>query len=433
MLLLGAYFSNIPLNTIFKRPLRLVFHGLSYCAFNIRALLLVLPFVPLLADSQSWSKRFREFLVTSSILAGVLVTILVVRHYMGDPRANTLFDNPSELGMRVITAPWIGLITTLKASIVFPLDALRHGKAALWIEGLITLFIACSILIAGYPGSERSSSQPNIFFRGGPLMIASAAMFFSPYLYRFIPHYYPPIVDIGRISMLHFPSAIGAALFIGAAIDSLLYRLPKAKYVTLLCCAAYLALLVVFANHVQRSEYARHGRMQQEFAHDVIEQTRDLGDGDIAIVDIETGFDHGADVRPTTPGHSPFWICYTSFGFLKLLNQYPIGWQKPPNLFAFWRTVPTTIQGDAVLLATPPWGTSAQQAGVRDGKFAWLEWVEGRLVRRKEPVIIAGVTLTPKPLDENASIPPPTKFASIYFNLNDTSWPSMEKARNYPQ
>ena len=115
-------------------------------------------------------------------------------------------------------------------------------------------------------------------------------MFFAPYLYRFSPDYYPPIVDIGRLSMLHFPSAIGAALFIGAAIDCLLHRLPKAKYVTLLCCSAYLALLVVFANHIQRSEYARYWRMQQDFAQNVIEQTRDLGDGDIAIVDIETGF-----------------------------------------------------------------------------------------------------------------------------------------------
>jgi hypothetical protein len=308
-----------------------------------------------------------------------------------------------------------------------------HGKAALFIEGVIALLIAYTIPIALYPGAEGGSSQPNVFFsHTGLLLVAGAAMFLSPYLYRFIPDYYPPIVNIGRLSMLHFPSAIGAALFIGAALDFLLQRLPRLKHGTLLCCAAYLALLVVFANYIQRSEYVRYWRMQRDFAQRVIEQTRDLGDGDIAIVDIGTGFGDGVDARPTTPGFPPFWIVNYTSEFLKVLNQYPIGWERPPKLFGFWEDVSATVQGDTVLLATPPWQPAAHQAAVRDGKFAWLEWVGGRLVRRREPVSIAGVTLTPKPLDENAPIPPPTEFALMYFNLNDSSWPSMERAINYP-
>ena len=126
------------------------------------------------------------------------------------------------------------------------------------------------------------------------------------------------------------------------------------------------------------------------------------------------------------------WLI-THQSFLRLLNQYPTDWQRPPKLFGFWKSVPATVQGDTVFLATPPWQPAAHQASLRDGKFAWLEWVEGRLIRRREPVIIAGVTLTPKPLDEKAPIPPPTELALMFFNMNDASWPSMQKARNYPQ
>ena len=375
------YFYWVPILVLFlftqyfKRRYVLFFMGSLIVLLTYEPYFLVLPFAPLLADSKSWRERLREFLVTSSILGGLLVMILVVRHQLGDPRASTLFEDPTELGRRVITAPWIGFITTLKASIVFPLDALRYGKAALFIEGLITLLIAYTISIALHPGAKRASSRPNLSPRTGLLLIAGAAMFLSPYLYRFIPDYYPPTDDIGRLSMLHFPSAIGAALCIGAALDFLLQRLPRLKHGTLLCCAAYLALLVVFADHIQRSEFARYWRMQRDFAQNVIEQTRDLGDGDIAIVDIETGFGDGIDARPTTPGFSFLWIATYLTEFLKLLNQYPIDWQRPPRLFGFWKDVPSTIQGDTVFLETPPWQPAEYQARIRDGSsLGWSGW-----------------------------------------------------------
>lgn len=390
------------------------------------------PFVACLLGRERVGRRT---LIHWGILAITLVSILLIRRHMGESRSGELLTNLVPFLKKALSAPFIGTWTSVKMLALRPWDALCSG------DGPAILVAALAFTLLGwlynpFRGTPALPQQePAQAATGKRLWLLGAlglAFILVPYLYRWHPDYYPPIVTVGRLSALHIPSAVGVGIICAACLEACRLHIQRFTSALNYIFLTYCALLVAVSFHIQQVDYVRNREQQQAFWRQLIALTADAGEDAIILVNIELPTGATADPRPCTRGLPPFWLAVYSTNFLETIFVYPPEWRRPPRVHAVWNGMASEGQPDGLLIQSPVWLGRPFWPILQNGNFIWLEWSGTELVRRDAAVELGGRNLIPKPI--GPKLPPPRQQPAyeLFFPDFTPEWPSIRDARNYP-
>jgi hypothetical protein len=392
------------------------------------AYFLILPAAALLRHATSARQRCLEIMKWGLALAGVLFAILTIRHLMGEGRAGSLLDKPSDLLARSAQAMGIGPYVMLKLIFSRVAEGIVHGNGLQWIFALCSgapLVMALKLLPAQAPRMPLSQTW---------LMLAAGAAIVIPYAYRFSPDYYPPHISIGRLSALHQVTALGFALLWGTTLSAFdrTFARPRAGLI-LGCCTV--VLFVPFSLEIQETQYVRHARQQTIFWNELLSQIPDLEDNMEIIVDLESGFGPGYDNRPGTEGFSVWWLMNYPVKMLPRLVNLPAHWKNPPRIFAYWRAAPQWAVGETLAVKTSYIITEKNPVILKNGNFLLFKWEDGHLQRSISAIESSGISVTPKApsMNKHKISFPLTTFGKNFITQEKTLWPTLVRSIVYPE
>jgi hypothetical protein len=413
----------------------------SYVAFYVLAPVTLLTYepyflvffaIPFLVGG-SLRLQVRRVLVNTAILAVSLFAVLLVREHMGDARAIGVLGSPSQYLYKIVTAPAIGLFTAIKLALSRPLEAALYSSP--W--GYLICIGVAYLLIRAFRNVARATVVTADQVEGvAPLrlILAGLAIAIVAYLYRFYPDYYPPVVNIGRLSSLHSVSALGVAVAFAGLVAFLVRHWERTTFITV---GLYLALLAGFGLEIQQSQYVRSWALQKAFFSKIVELVPDAAEGDVILVNIDTGFGYSPefDARPKTEGFPPFWMVNYPTQVLQHLVSYPTEWKQQPRIFGYWSGAKCTPVDHGVKIGTPPFWSVDEQPVLQNGRFIMLEWQGSQLLRRTSAMKFAEVELVPKPLPLMPNPPrPPGTWFKLFFgdDLSHPLWHTFGPSINYP-
>jgi hypothetical protein len=412
-----------------------LFYAISIIILLIyEAYLLPLFCVPLLISGTSARDQIRSFVTNGVLLLAILAAILLLRSEMGEERASDVLGSGSDYVFKILTAPAIGSWTAIKLGIVRPLEVLIYSSPWGYVV-MLFVFAGFASLFSKQLKMQSSCDDLKSASTSLRLVFAGAAMFAIAYTYRFYPAYYPPTINIGRLSSLHSVSALGAAiLFCGIAAIGL----QKCRKLTIYGLAVYFALLVVFGLEIQTSQYVRYWELQKAFLKRVMELTQDALPNEPVVVNLDSGFDKLSlvDSRPATEGFPPIWIANYPYDILGKLIEYPQGAESSPQIFGFWEGAQRTVIADGVRIGTPPWHPPSDQPILKNGSFILLEWRNGNLVRGSEPLKLGDAILKPREARRGpVAEPKHGKLYNLFFKSGGVTSPlgrTLIPSINYP-
>jgi hypothetical protein len=421
-----------------RRPwLCLIFSAFTLLTYEPYFLLIY--FSPLLIKDLKPGEALKALLKYAAILTALLICILAIRKWMGDARAADVSGHAAFYLFRAMAACIIGPFTALKICLARPLEAAIQSAPWQWMA-----IITGAVFIWNFSRYLKNTFPPEMQFPSGRLralllaLCAGLGMFVATYAYRFYPDYYPPIITIGRLSALHAPGLPGLCIALGAILTFIQALQAQLKALILCLFCLYLGLLTAFSLEVQTSQYVRNWEQQIKFYRDIINLTPDLHDGDIILVNVETGIDpdSGQDDRPTTEGFPPFWMVNYPINILQCLFTFPKEWVSPPRIFGLWSGAVIETTKDGLAIGTPPYYPKDSWPIIRDDKFIYLYWANHELKRASGSFDYNGHILHPRieSQADGVKLLPNKNMYNMFFsqNLGRPLWPGFIKNINYP-
>lgn len=410
--------------------------------FTYEPYFLLLFFVPLLDLQRAPSKAIKFSLIYAGLLILLLLGGLLVRKSIGEPRSADVLANLAVYLPRALLAPAIGGGTALQLCATRAWEAFLHSSAwqYLFVAGTAGVIGLVALRLRNAPQSGAGFAHDYTAPWGlTRLFVAGIGMFLAVYCYRFYPDYYPPIINIGRLSSLHAVGLLGLCVMLSCAVLAIQTYLRPFSSALIWVSSLYLGLLVSAGIEIQTSQYVRNWNQQKQHYSDILALTPDLQDGDLVLVDIESGLAEPGqlDARPTTEGFPPFWMVNYPANLLKLFFVFPTEWKTPPLLLGLWAGADKELTPDGLLVRTPPYvGTDARPA-LKNHSFILLRWTQGKLQRDSNPIEYQGHLFYPRPpaaLDQSQNYPK-TRVYNIFFSqgLDRPLWPTVLRSVNYPR
>jgi hypothetical protein len=378
-----------------------------------------------------WKSTFRKLAIHAVIMGVLFGMLVIVRMLLGEGRALSVASNPIDTALRMLRlateGPWHGL----EALVLRPIDGVIHCSPTLLPYLLVTIAVTAwglSNTGSTKPADTTSATPPErraAFF----VFIAGIVAWSLSYVLWIPDDYFPPVVGIGRLSGEHSAAAIGAGL-VSAGLAAWVFSYSHApKRILTILFSCYFGALVAFGVQIQLAEYVSYWEGTKRFWTDLLNQIRDIQEGDVVIVE------QSSDPRamPVTKGFGEFAEESYFPEALPLFVDFPKTWESRPRVYGLWKGCATDVLGESIKIHTPIWAPNFWPI-IHSGNFIYFRVVDGRLERVAESVTIEGKNLLPKaPL--NAYLPP-LPLSKSYQNLvsppNDESWFTLRDARNYP-
>ncbi|HEY0790895.1 MAG TPA: hypothetical protein VGD78_07505 [Chthoniobacterales bacterium] len=368
----------------------------------------------------------RTFLAHAGVWALVLLAVFGGRSVFHDPRAEETIGNFGMVLHRALTAPFIGFWNGFSHFFARPIDAWLHAS---FFEYSVMAVVAGAVLWglrtcrSGVPATDEGQREWLAFLAG---IIA----WMVPYLLAFRPDYYPPTTDIGRLTGVHAPAAFGAALLVAAGW----HRLGRSTRPAFFGAPGFVAALFVagaagFGVQVQLSEYVEQWAKQRIFWTEVLNQIRDIQNGDAIFLELNT-LDESA--MPITKGFRGGALINEIY-LLPYLIKWPTDLWHRPRLTAYWATSRFHDTAAGRVVHTPEWQPDLWTE-VRDEHLIYFRARHGRLERVAGPVAICGKTFIARagPSADLNPLPRTGLFRHLFEPAPDQRWFSLRNAENYP-
>jgi len=416
----GACFIILCLISLTFEPYLLVFVGSGLLLYRYR-----------LADYP----KFFIFLPASMVVL-VLSLAFGFRKVFGEARVVSLLSDP-----------WGPLQNAFLSLSIGPLNLLlitlsRSGQVFLqadWTErtawGLVALALVFFLL--GNKGARQKMKSKNGKSESWWVLAGALLMTIIPYAYRFIPDYFPPIVNIGRLSSLHQVSALGGSLLLAWFIEKTL-KIQSNTKVILVAWIIWITSFLALGLRVQTSQYVRSANLQQKFWMDVVCQIGDWKPGFPIIIDFDSGNQNGNEWRPGTEGFSPYWLsnyptkCLTQL--FKLPDNWPKKWPGAPSIYIYYPSMPQWLEGEGLAFVPCYILSKDNPLVIYSHRFILFCWENGRLVRSEKSIFAYNREFIPQRinLDKNFIRPELTKTGSDILDRPKKMWGSLMQNRNYP-
>jgi hypothetical protein len=387
-----------------------------------------------IAGIRSW-KSFLKKLFVHGLILGILFGVVAMgRLALGEQRARDLSLKPIDTIGRMIRLGTEGPFHSFVALIQRPIDGASNLNATLWPY----VFIAVVVIVWGLSRAQRpekeaeSSSSAQGSRRPALIVVLGGLVIWSLGYVLWVPSdYFPPDIDIGRMSAEHAAAAVGAGLVSAGLATWVLSISANWKRLLGLAFCCYCGALVAFSVQIQLTQYVAYWDETKRFWSTLLNQIRDVQDGEVVLV--EQSSDNR--VMPVTQafgeysqeGYFPFALPY--------FVDFPNRWAKGvPKVFGLWKGCTVDDLGDSIRIHAPSFAGPAYWPTVRSGNFIYFRARNGVLERVTDSVTIEGHQLQPKPAPTQDL--PPLPLSKTYLNLtapvDAKHWPTLLNAKNYP-
>ena len=436
----------LPLMTLFTLAAINFYRKQKWVACLIVLFLICLTFEPyllvfvgagLLFHRNKNKKNFNIFYLTPALMI-VLVLFFAFgfRKVLGEARVVSLLSDP-----------WGPLQNALLSLLIGPLNLLlitlsRSGQVLLqadWTERTAWGFVALALafFLLGNKGARQKMKSKHGKSESWWVLAGALLMTIVPYAYRFIPDYFPPIVNIGRLSSLHQVSALGGSLLLAWFIEKTL-KIQSNTKVILVAWIIWITSFLALGLRVQTSQYVRSANLQQKFWMDVACQIGDWKPGFPIIIDFDSGYENGNEWRPGTEGFSPYWLsnyptkCLTQL--FKLPDNWPRQWPEAPSLYIYYPSMPQWLDGEGLAFVPCYILSKDNPLVIYSHRFLLFCWENGRLVRSEKSIFAYNKEFIPQKnnLNKNLFCPELTKTGSDILDRPKKMWGSLIQSRNYP-
>jgi len=384
------------------------------------------------------NKKYFNILYLTPPLMIVLVLFFAfaIRKSLGEARVTSLISDPWGPLQNALLSLMIGPLNLILITISRSWQVLVQSD---WTErmgwGVVALAIAFFLLENNryMQKSRKKGGQSESWW----LLAGGVAMTMIPYAYRFIPDYFPPVVNIGRLSSLHQVSALGASLVLAWLIQKTLKMHTNTK-VLLLAWVFWVTSFVAFGMRIQTSQYVKSANLQRTFWLDVACQIGDWRPGMPILIDMNSYETNQRDWRPGTEGFPSHWIYNYSNKVLAdlfvLPKDWPKNWPEAPGVYAYDRKVQPWIKDGGLAMAVSYIHSQESPLVIFPGRFLYFHWEQGRLVRTQKPIVADGKEFYPKIAKGNYWMEPAyTKLGSNIFDRPPGMWHKLIKNKNYPR
>jgi hypothetical protein len=366
--------------------------------------------------TRQWVVRFIIHGLIFFVLAG---GVLISRNLMGEERASLLVGGLRENAPKMAFAMLTGLLTSVQAALLRPIDTLFHAGFAEWLYIGAAALLLSAVFFRGNGLQERETRRLRDVV---PFVIGGLGACTFSYLLAFRPSYFPPNTGIGRLTVVHAVGAVGLSISFAGFLQGVLSRSGNQRACVMSLCVAFLALLTGFGVHIQNSEYVESWALQKKFWRSLIDQCRDVNPETEIVIDV--------DKAPGTQGFWGAWPVNSAFSAFEKFVSLPHVWKRKPQVFGLAGYVKRFRRGNGVVLETPFW-SKENWPTLTDGGFIYLRFENGELRRSVEPVTIEGITLHPKPVEDA----PPLKLSKLGRNMlgeaNSRDWFTISHAIPY--
>jgi hypothetical protein len=394
-----------------------------------------LPFLvaPLLSKERG-VKLIKRCLIHGVVFFAVAGGVLLTRSFFGEERARGVLQSGGNTATKMIQACLEGPAIGAKLLLTRPIDAWRHASP---FETLLALFIFFSTLFTLWKLSgEGQQSGPKIETGPlrdlGPVCLAGVIAWSISYLLSFRPDYFPPIMSIGRLSAVHSCGALGAAITVGCCFQALT-ELPWRLFTmaTLLVTSFMIAGMAAFGIQIQRSEYVNYWDQQKRFLIDLVNEVRDVRDGDVIVLE----FSADPKVIPATKGFGSYDQVVYGPLVLPYLLQFPERWKSKPRIYTYLRSDTKEQETpEGMRLELPVWAPTLWPTLTGDN-LIYLRVIASKLVRAAGPVDVCGKQFEARP--GPAVLPPPLGWSDLFQKLvnpdDSKHWITIKKALSYPR
>src|SRR5260221_1375823 len=378
-------------------------------------------FAPFLTRNFRFTRQWVvRFVIHGLIFFALAGGVLISRNLFGEERASLLVGGLRENLPKMAFAMLTGLVTSVQAALLRPIDTLFHAGFAEW------LFIGAALLLLSavfFRWNELQERETGPWRDVLTLVIGGLGACAFSYLLAFRPSYFPPNIGIGRLTVVHAVGAVGLSISFAGFLEGVLSCWSNQRAFIMSVCVAFLALLTGFGVHIQNTEYVESWALQKKFWRSLIDQCRDVKPETEIVVDV--------DKASGTQGFWGLWPVNYAFSAFEKFISFPVDWKRKPEVFGFSGFVKTFRRGNRVVLETPFWMDEKMWPTLTDGDFIYLRFENGELRRSVEPVTINGITLHPKPVEDS----PPLKLSKLGRNMlgeaNSRDWFTISHAIPY--
>jgi hypothetical protein len=378
-------------------------------------LFIAFPLMEIKWDRQ-WLKNFMFYI---GMIGVVLAVYLGIRYVSGESRVAEL--SYPEIFTTPLTHMFQGPFVSLGTYFYRPVQAISEMGGTGYIVTLLlapVLYVVIHALSPNEPLDLRAlQSTIKTFFKASdqgveelPLETATVetktiiratifgiASITLAYMFTFTVRAY---AISGRETRVHLAAAIGASILL-AVFGTLLIKLTKrfrVHWIGVGFMSALFSLLIGFGFVVQR-DYARSWDLQQDFWSQVVDLTPDIEKGTVILIE------------PTGLAKTKF-IDANTWNMPRILNNiytFPEYWEwhEEPRVYWLWPTWREMIWIDGTTMfrideaTTLPPTVYFKTAQIDD--VILLEMQEGKLVRVGPELIIEGIALPLKPIEEISS------------------------------
>ena len=378
-------------------------------------------FAPLL-ESLPLKARLRRLVVHGLIWGLTVGAVLLIRYATGEDRVAAMASGGGGMLVRMAQAVMIGPLTGLGTFVLRPWDALVDATAApkeygFWCALLVGSVLFCIVSTNADTGASEIKAGIGWAFLGGLLAMV------CPYVLMYRPGYFPPNITIGRLSCVHAPSGFGYSLLAAAVYAGVARGMRRSRNVLNVVAALYLGLLAVFSVHIQRSQYVQGWDYQKSVWKDIIALSADVEPQTTILVAI--------DGVPYSQMFGSLWLsgaAGVNFGRFVVL---PKNWKTVPQVNAYYSWCEHVAKPDGMVLKSPSWSPQEWPI-IRDGNFIFLQEINGRLVRKTEPVDLFGKMFFPKQPGPAPALQLTALGKRMIGDYDSANWRLLKDALPYP-
>ena len=432
-LCLLAFFFLFQRRSFVLASLLLVLIGLTYEPYLLASLGCGFLLLAHSTAKNPWKTLLPPLVVT----AGVLVTVLALRQVIGEARAVEVLGDPLGPISRGLSALLIGPFYLVVITLGRSTQALLYSS---WDERMAWAVAAGGVALFLFALAQGRKTGPLKVQTSSHrwLLAAGLVMMVAPYLYRFSADYYPPSLNIGRLSSLHQVSALGASLLLALLIQATLKWGKQWQGWVLTGWVIWITAFVPLNLRIQTSQYVKSAALQKQFWLDLVSQIGDWRPGMPILIDFESGYQQGKEWRPGTEGFGPYWLSNYPTKCLAQLFQFPPEWPKKwpeaPGIYIYYPSMPQWLERDG-LAYVPCYVLSKENPLIiRSKQFICFNCKEGRLIRTEKSIFAFGKEFVPQKIDPKKTFKKPelTKVGIDIFDRPKKMWGSLIPSKNYP-
>lgn len=368
---------------------------------------------------KKWNyKLAREVISHALILAGILLSVAIIRKLGGESRLESLSlaATVRTSTLHMIAGPFIALkmffirpIHTLEAlnRRTLGFSILYFAMLAWVLSGLKLSYAEKEFRLVNMINSKILHVRTSNFYKN------LFKVLFLGLIMLCLAYSLTLIGGVGQVnsvgSRIHLAAVVGASIIVACVCSGILFlgKIYGNKNLAILSLAAFFSLLLGFGFSIQR-DYILSWQYQQKFFSDVIKLAPDLSDGVVILFEPESLLE---------PKYITAFKVPTMRSAFEDLYKLPSDWEFPPIISPLredWKKH-ILLDNNTISLNKDTIFTCCYERTVEGSNIIFLEVKNGNLTRRTEPILIDGEYLRLK--DESFPIVPNLERKPIYEYL----------------